>query len=57
MAFLPSATDFIFAVISESTALSGRPSLVPYLVLLLAGMDAATNARTVSAYSWPGIVP
>ncbi len=47
MAFLPERhTDFIFAVISEETGLIGASSLVLlYLVLLLAGVDTARNAK------------
>jgi rod shape determining protein RodA len=47
MAFLPERhTDFIFAVISEEYGFIGAGLLVIfYLVLLLAGMDTATNAK------------
>jgi rod shape determining protein RodA len=47
MAFLPERhTDFIFAVISEEHGLIGAGLLVIlYLVLLLAGVDTATNAK------------
>ena len=47
MAFLPERhTDFIFAVISEEHGLIGSGLLVIlYLVLLLAGVDTATNAK------------
>lgn len=47
MAFLPERhTDFIFAVISEEEGLIGAGLLVIlYLVLLLAGVDTATNAK------------
>ena len=47
MAFLPERhTDFIFAVISEEHGFIGSSLLVIlYLVLLLAGVDTATNAK------------
>jgi len=47
MAFLPERhTDFIFAVISEEHGLLGAGLLVIlYLVLLLTGVDTATNAK------------
>jgi rod shape determining protein RodA len=47
MAFLPERhTDFIFAVISEEHGLIGAGLLVIlYLVLLLAGVDTAKNAK------------
>jgi rod shape determining protein RodA len=47
MAFLPERhTDFIFAVIAEETGLVGASLLLfLYLVLLLVGVDTATNAK------------
>jgi rod shape determining protein RodA len=47
MAFLPERhTDFIFAVIAEETGLVGASLLLLlYLVLLLAGVDIAKNAK------------
>lgn len=47
MAFLPERhTDFIFAVIAEETGLVGASMvMLLYLALLLAGLDAAKNAK------------